>query len=73
MPRRAVDEKEAAILQSFLNKQRTIFSKMDALPLSQVAQRPQGPAVDVKSHSEQAAWTMLARVLLNLDETITRE
>jgi len=29
--------------------------------------------VDVASHSEQAAWTMLARVLLNLDETITRE
>ena len=70
---REPDEKEVAILQSFLNKQRTVFSKIDALPLSQVVQRVQGPAVNAALHSEQAAWTMLARVILNLDETITRE
>ena len=66
-------EKEVAILQSFLIKQRNVFSKIDALPLSQVVQRAQGPAVNEALHSEQAAWTMLARVILNLDETITRE
>ena len=70
---REPDEKEVAILQSFLIKQRTVFSKIDALPLSQVVQRAQGPAVNAALHSEQAAWTMLARVILNLDETITRE
>ena len=47
---------------------------MDAVALTPVVQRAHGgQAVAETQRSEQAAWTMLARVLLNLDETITRE
>ena len=47
---------------------------MDAVALTPVVQRAHGgQSVDEAQRNEQAAWTMLARVLLNLDETITRE
>ena len=62
-----------SILKSFLNKQRGLYRNMDAKALEQVVQRTHGRAVRENYRSEQAAWIMLARVLLNLDETITRE
>ena len=64
---------EVSILKSFLNKQRTLYTDIDTKTLTLVAQRTNGPVVPESDRSEQAAWTMLARVLLNLDETITRE
>ena len=64
---------EASVLKSFLNKQRALYTDVDTKILTLVAQRANGPVVPESDRSEQAAWTMLARVLLNLDETITRE
>ena len=64
---------EVSVLKSFLNKQRTLYTDIDTKTLTLVAQRTNGPVVPESDRSEQAAWTMLARVLLNLDETITRE
>ena len=64
---------EVSVLKSFLNKQRTIYTNVDAKTLTLVAQRTNGPVIPESDRSEQASWTMLARVLLNLDETITRE
>ena len=70
---REPDPQEVLVLKSFLNKQRDLYANMDAQTQSQVAQRTHGHAVRESYRSEQAAWIMLARVLLNLDETITRE
>ena len=71
---REPDTRELTVLESFLNKQRQLYSGMDAVALTPVVQRAHGgQAVAETQRSEQAAWTMLARVLLNLDETITRE
>ena len=64
---------EASVLKSFLNKQRALYTNVDTRTLTLVAQRANGPVIPESDRSEQAAWTMLARVLLNLDETITRE
>ena len=64
---------EVSVLKSFINKQRTLYTDIDTKTLTLVAQRTNGPVVPESDRSEQAAWTMLARVLLNLDETITRE
>ena len=47
---------------------------MGAVALIPIVQRVHGgQSVDEAQRNEQAAWIMLARVLLNLDETITRE
>ena len=64
---------EISVLKTFLNKQRNLYANMDKKAQAQVSQRTHGPAVPESYRSEQSAWTMLARVLLNLDETITRE
>jgi hypothetical protein len=52
-------------LTTFYRAQITRFEKAELNPES-VAGNGGGPA------SERAAWTAAARVLLNLDETITR-
>ena len=71
---REPDTRELTVLESFLNKQRQLYAGMDAVALTPVVQRAHGgQSVDEVQRNEQAAWTMLARVLLNLDETITRE
>ena len=64
---------EVSVLKSFLNKQRALYTDVDAKTLTLVAKRTNGPVAPDSDRSEQAVWTMLARVLLNLDETITRE
>jgi hypothetical protein len=61
---------ESAELLNLLKKQRERFGKPDAKPLevAGVKELPKGTtAVDL------AAWTVVARVLLNLDETVTKE
>ena len=71
---REPDARELTVLESFLNKQRQLYAGMDAVALVPVVQHAHdSQALDEAQRSEQAAWIMLARVLLNLDETITRE
>ena len=62
--------KELDSLTAFLNTQRTTFKSTpeDATKLTQVGLAPKAPL----DPSEYAAWTQLARVLLNTQETITR-
>jgi hypothetical protein len=62
---------ELESLQTFLGEQRDYFNAHpgDAKKLLQVGQRP--PAEGLNP-AEAAAWTSLARVVLNLHETITR-
>ena len=68
------DARELSVLKSFLSRQRELYAGMDAGTLSAVVHRAHGAeAVAEAQRSEKAAWVMLARVLLNLDETITRE
>lgn len=61
---------ETASLKNFLASQRGYFTSNtnDAVMLTSVGLAPK-PATD---HVEQAAWTALCRVVLNLHETITR-
>ena len=71
---REPDARELSVLKSFLSRQRELYAGMDVETLSAVVHRAHGgETVDEAQRSEQAAWVMLARVLLNLDETITRE
>jgi hypothetical protein len=62
--------KELDSLTAFLNTQRTTFKATpeDAAKLTQIGLAPKAPL----DPSEHAAWTQLARVLLNTQETITR-
>jgi hypothetical protein len=67
---------ELRMLGDFLASQRTRFSgEDDPWPLigggNDATAKPELP--DGVSAPELAAWTALARVVLNLDETITRE
>jgi hypothetical protein len=66
---------EAAELSALLAKQVQRFSQPDAKPLEVAlagpAAAPQLPEGATPAHL--AAWTVLSRVLLNLDETITKE
>jgi hypothetical protein len=70
---------ELSVLQKFLQKQREKFAKEggdvwqlvasdDAAKQKVAAELPKGT-----SERELAAWTAVARVMLNLDETITKE
>jgi mono/diheme cytochrome c family protein len=66
---------EAAELSALLAKQVQRFSQPDAKPLevalADLSTAPQLPAGTTPAHL--AAWTVVSRVLLNLDETITKE
>jgi hypothetical protein len=70
---------EAKVLFDFLNKQRQKFSLPGADPLKLLAEDGKSthanhaePTSSV-GPAELAAWTATMRVILNLDETITRE
>jgi hypothetical protein len=67
---RAPAEPERERLQDFLQKERRKFSETspEEAAAAAPARLPEGTTV-----SEGAAWTALARVVLNLDEFITRE
>ena len=76
---REPQDEELQVLQEFLDKQRQRFASNGADPWPLVAaddkdkesQKPRLP--DGTSPAELAAWTALARVVMNLDETITKE
>ncbi len=62
---------ELSILKDILERQRVRFQNQPAQAKELLAE---GPAIDGSiSRPEAAAWVAVARVLLNLDETITKE
>ncbi|MBA3481629.1 MAG: DUF1553 domain-containing protein [Pirellulales bacterium] len=72
---RAPRAEELAVLQDFLERQKQRFNAEGADPWPLIADQP--PA-DKKlpgdaAPADFAAWTVLSRVILNLDETITKE
>jgi hypothetical protein len=75
---REPQDQELEVLQAFLDRQRERFAAggVDPAPLVSGNHQPLEGFADVSSHSnltELASWTALARVVLNLDETITKE
>jgi hypothetical protein len=60
---------ERAVLAKLLARRRQAFAAPGAKPAELLAGGPQMPAPP----AEAAAWVAVARVLLNLDETMTRE
>jgi hypothetical protein len=68
-------ERESAVLSSLLAKQTERFGKDGAKPWELACADPAHPPElpPGASASQLAAWTVVSRVLLNLDETITKE
>jgi len=66
---------ELATLRSVLTKQQKRFTASDAKPWELATEDPSHPPKlpDGATPGDLAAWTVVARVLLNLDETITKE
>jgi hypothetical protein len=70
---------EVKTLQAFVDKQRQRFNQPNADPMALMADDDkQKEAAKTKlpqgtTPADMAAWTSLARVVLNLDETITKE
>jgi Protein of unknown function (DUF1553)/Protein of unknown function (DUF1549)/Planctomycete cytochrome C len=71
---RAPQDREREVIQSFLTAQREMFTlhpgDAEQLVFSSPVDHADKFALSV---AEKAAWTEIGRVLLNLDETITRE
>jgi hypothetical protein len=63
------------VLLTFLAKQTETFSAPEAKPWDLAANDPAHPPAlpEGVTAAQAAAWTALARLLLNLDETITKE
>ena len=72
---RSPGEAARQALLALLAKQRERFEKPDAKPWELAAADPKNPPKLPTSATpaQVAAWTVVARVLLNLDETITKE
>jgi len=72
---RTPDERESAALLALLTKQTERFSQPDAKPWDLAANDPTSPPAlpDGITPAQAAAWTAVSRVILNLDETITKE
>ncbi|MEX2173090.1 MAG: PSD1 and planctomycete cytochrome C domain-containing protein [Pirellulaceae bacterium] len=76
---RVPDEIESTALLSLLSKQTERFAQPDAKPWDLAANDPANdpanppPLPDGATPAQLAAWTAVSRVLLNLDETITKE
>lgn len=68
-------EAETAELLDLLNAQREHFARDEAAAWQLVADDPENPPPlpDGATPADAAAWTVVSRVLLNLDETITKE
>lgn len=69
---RKPSDKEIKHTLSLLNDQSDYFDERTFAALQVAANDPKNPPADVNLH-KVAAWTMVSRVLLNLDETITKE
>lgn len=67
---RAPDPDEVAALERFLNKQEQRLNAGELKPDAILSAND--PKSEVKNPAELAAWTLVARAILNLDETITR-
>jgi Protein of unknown function (DUF1553)/Protein of unknown function (DUF1549)/Planctomycete cytochrome C len=72
---RPPEEREASILLDLLHKETRRFDRPGAQPWDLAANDPsKPPALPVGvAPKELAAWTAVARVLLNLDETMTKQ
>ena len=72
---RPPSEKEQQALTALFESQKKRFSEPDAKPWEFFAGDPPnaGALPNTSTPAEGAAWTAVARVLLNLDETITKE
>jgi Protein of unknown function (DUF1553)/Protein of unknown function (DUF1549)/Planctomycete cytochrome C len=72
---RAPSAGETAALKKLLAKQHEHFASVGANPWDLAAADPAHPPKlpESASPSDLAAWTIVSRVLLNLDETITKE
>ncbi len=57
---------------ALLDDQKTYFDDRTTAAIKVAANEEKNPPADVNLH-KVAAWTMVSRVLLNLDETITKE
>jgi len=63
---------EAATVTSLLRDQSDFFENRTTRAVQVASPDPKSPPEDVNLH-KVAAWTMVSRVLLNLDETITKQ
>ena len=72
---RELSHTERDMLLKLLSQQRAKFTLADAKPWELAANDPANPPPlpSNTTPSDAAAWTIVARVLLNLDETVTRE
>ena len=72
---RPPSDAECEMLLKLLNQQRAKFAQPDAKPWELAAGDPANPPTlpNGVTPADAAAWTVVARVLLNLDETVTRE
>ena len=72
---RAPEKQEATALLSLLEKQQQRFADGKQNPWELAANDPSNPPTlpAGATPSQLAAWTVISRVLLNLDETITKE
>ena len=72
---RTPDDQESAALFVLLGKELARFSLPDAKPWDLAANDPASPPQlpEGITPAQLAAWTAVSRVLLNLDETITKE
>jgi hypothetical protein len=72
---RAPADAEQKALLALLAKERERFDKPNAKPWELAAADPKHPPKlpEGATPAQAAAWTVVARVLLNLDETITKE
>ncbi|HEX4122588.1 MAG TPA: PSD1 and planctomycete cytochrome C domain-containing protein [Verrucomicrobiae bacterium] len=64
--------REVATISSLLNEESDFFENSTARAVTVASRNPKNPPEDVNLH-KVAAWTMVSRVLLNMDETITKE
>jgi hypothetical protein len=63
---------EASEIEKFYESQLSRFKKMPAADANEVAASPVLPLPKDSSAQDLAAWTVVARAMLNLDETITK-
>ncbi|MFO0930155.1 MAG: DUF1553 domain-containing protein [Gemmataceae bacterium] len=73
---RRPDARELAVLKAFLERQTERFRSADAKPwelLTDDAQAKSAPLPGGVGVARAAAWTAVSRILLNLDEAITKE